>query len=270
MARIFWVEDQLHWIHKFRDVLVAADFDGGSNEVKVFNFAEAARQQIALTDTGEKPDVAVIDARMNGNDQAGFTVARALRQKWPALPIIFLSEHNGTEIERTALEQYEVTDFISKHQRNIEQVLTWRIKAVLRQAQVKDQGAATLPENILRSGELRLDLDTWEVYWRGVRLTNPDNPRRPLAPTPRKILRCLVERSPRPVTTFQMAEYLGMDPEKYAYATYRQHIKTLRKSFDHAEGGQGTFLSRCKAGLGIVASGEEGAYCWKPPPESSL
>ena len=91
MASIFWVEDQSHWIKKFSPVLEQEDFDGKPNQLVILNFAEAARQKIALTDKESPPDVALLDARMNGNDQAGFTVSNALRKKRPRLPIIYLS-----------------------------------------------------------------------------------------------------------------------------------------------------------------------------------
>lgn len=263
MARIFWVEDQSHWIEKFKKALENADIDGGKNELSIFKFSETARQQIALIDQNNGPEVAILDARMRGHDQAGFSVSQALHAKWPGLPIIFLSEHNGTDIERDALEEYGATDFISKHQRNVEDVLIWRIKAVLRQNALRGTDNATTPSDVITSGDLKLDLDTWEVYWKDVKLMNPDNPKRPLAPTPRKILRYLIEKSPRPVTTFQVAEYMNVDPDTYAYATYRQHIKTLRRAIDVADGGNGTFLQMCKDGYGIVACGEDGAYCWK-------
>lgn len=269
MARIFWVEDQSHWIEKFRTVLEQAELDGGANELLVFKFSEAARQKITLMSEEERPDIALLDAKMSGCDQAGFSVSRALEKKWPGLPIIFLSEHNGTDIERDALTEYNAIDFISKHQKNIDEVLVWRMKAVLRQASIRSHAPATSTGDVLVNGELQIDLGTWEVYWKGNKLMNPDNPKRPLAPTPRKILRYLVEHSPRPVTTFQIAEYLGIDPEKYAYATYRQHIKTLRRAFDAVETDKTTFTDQCKQGHGIVAFGEEGAYCWKGFPNKN-
>ena len=68
---------------------------------------------------------------------------------------------------------------------------------------------------------------------------NPHNPKRPLAPTPRKILRLLVECSPRPLSTEQIADLLDADLERFSYANYRQHIKTLRRAFAAAEGDSG-------------------------------
>jgi two-component system OmpR family response regulator len=263
MAKIFWVEDQSHWIDKFKRVLEGGDFDGRENRIDIFKFAEAAKQTIALRDKADAPDIAILDARMNGFDQAGFSVSAALQKKWPTLPIIFLSEYSGTELEKDALEQHHAKDFVSKHQHNVEEVLCWRIKAALRQAALQTDKHSTLPGNVLVDGALKMDLDTWDIYWHGVKLMNPDNPKRPLAPTPRKILRCLVERSPRPVSTGQIADYLDSDPDTYAAATYRQHIKTLRRAFDMAEGGSGNFLQRCKQGSGIVTFGSEGAYYWK-------
>jgi len=262
MAKIFWVEDQLHWIEKFQDVLKDADLDGVQNELEIYKYSESARQQISLTSQKDGPDIAILDAKMNGNDQAGFTVSTALLKKWPDLPIIFFSEHSGTEIEKDALSEHHVTDFIAKHQNNIEQVLCWRLKAALRQKAVNTGKASVQSGSILISGELKMDLDTWEVYWKGVKLMNPDNPKRPLAPTPRKILRCLVERSPRPVTTWQIAEFLDVDPDNYSYATYRQHIKTLRRAIDKADGGNEKFLDQCKSGMGIINCGDKGAYSW--------
>jgi DNA-binding response OmpR family regulator len=259
MAAIFWVEDQSHWIKKFSAVLEAEDFDGKPNSLAIYHFAEAARQKIALTDKESPPDVALLDARMNGNDRAGFTVSNALRKKWPQLPIIYLSEHAGTDIERAALEQFAAADFIAKHQNNVEQVLCWRIRAVLRQVSIDGDQSSTL--NVINSGELTIDLNSWNVYWKGQRLMNPSNARRPLAPTPRKLLRELVESSPRPLTAGQIAERIDSDVDKFSYASYRQHIKTLRRSFAVVDAGFGELCSR---GEGIVTFGDEGAYCWIP------
>jgi len=263
MARILWVEDQFHWIEKFTPVLEQTDFGSADdplpNTVTTFKLANAARQHISKTSDKDKPDVALLDAHMNGNDEAGFQISKSLHNKWPDLPIIFLSEHSGTDIEQTALEDVEAKDFIAKHQRNIEQVLCWRIKSVLRQAKKGDSGSPDL----LVSGDLKIDLATWEVFWSDKKLMNPANPKRPLAPMPRKILFHLVEASPRPISTLQMAEKLDADPEKFSYANYRQHIKTLRHSLDKAEGGKNKFLERCQNGEGIVTFGDAEAYCWK-------
>jgi DNA-binding response OmpR family regulator len=90
---------------------------------------------------------------------------------------------------------------------------------------------------------------------------NPSNARRPLAPTPRKLLRELVESSPRPLTAGQVAERLDSDADRFSYASYRQHIKTLRRAFAVVDEG---FAELCSSGKGIVTFGDEGAYCWVP------
>ncbi len=264
MAHIFWVEDQTHWVTRFRSVLQTTDFgDGtGSNTVDVFKFVEAACQ--AIQTMSQAPDLAILDANMGGNDNAGFKVSRTLHDKWPGLPIIYLSEHSGTGIEQQAFEQAIAQDFIAKHQTNIEKVLCWRIKAVLRQRKMQQQTPSS-EEQTLVSGPLTIDLTSWHVYWYGERLMNPNNAQRPLAPTPRKILKVLVERSPRAVNTDQMAEALSM--ESLSYASYRQHIKTLRHSLDNASLKQNkeSFLSLCKRDIGLVTFGDEHAYCWRNP-----
>ena len=265
MAQILWVEDQSHWINKLGPLLEQAELGDGEppNTLHVFRFAEAACQHIRLSQ--QAPDIALLDAHMNGNDSAGFMVSRALIKKWPELPILYLSEHSGTDVEERALELSETRDFIAKHQQNIESVLCWRIKAALRQAQLqKNTGGTAEPGELLRSGAVVMDLRTWEVYWHQQRLMNPKNTERPLPPAPRKILRRLLECSPRPLSTSQLAEQLDLD--EFTYASYRQHVKTLRHSFEHVARklGKNSFLERCKAGEGIVTFGDERAYCWKP------
>lgn len=259
MAKLFWVEDQFHWIDKFTTVLQGAEFDDAPTYLEIYKFPEAAKQRIALMTEADKPDLAILDAHMNGSDQAGFSVSRALHKKWPELPIIYLSEHSGTEIEEQVITQSDAQDFIAKHQRNIEAVLCWRIKAALK----KNQKEHHPESSVIRSGSLRLDMTSWEVFWKGVKLMNPHNPKRPLAPTPRKILRYLVERSPRPLNTEQIADLLEADLERFSYANYRQHIKTLRMAFDAAEAEVGKFSELCQQGRGIATFGDAHAYYWK-------
>lgn len=258
MAHILWVEDQSHWINKLNHTLETADLDGAGkpNTVEVYRFAEAACQHIFLAK--QAPDIALLDAHMNGNEEAGFNVSRALIKKWPHLPIIYLSEHSGTDIEQHAFERAETQDFIAKHQSNIESILCWRMKATLRQTKLRQSNLNDA--DLIVSGELTIDCQSWNLYWKNQRLMNPKNPKRPLAPTPRKILRILVEHSPRPITTLQMSDYLGLD--FFSYATYRQHIRTLRQSI--AENGDAEFIEHCRQGQGIVTFGDEGAYCWVP------
>lgn len=262
MARIFWVEDQFYWIDKFTEILEGGEFDARPNVLVVCKFTETAMQRIAQMDREQGPDIAILDANMNGQEQAGLSISGTLNRKWPGLPVIFLSEHNGTAIERDALTYECVRDFISKHQKNVEEVLCWRIKAVLRQSALQGDVSHAVSAKVIRSGELKIDLDSWEAYWCDVKLMNPDNVRRPLAPMPRKVLHCLVVRSPRPVTTDQVADFLGLD--SFSDASYRQHIKTLRRSLDAVEGGQGSFINKCRSGLGVVSQGEHNAYLWKP------
>ena len=269
MATIFWVEDQYHWIDRFKSVLENADFSVGEpvalpsdppNLIILHKFVESACQAINLMKS--QPDIAILDANMSGNDDAGLTVSRLISKKWPGVPVIFLSEHSGTGIEEKVFEKTTTQDFIAKHQTNIEKVLCWRIKALLRQQKIHTNQKNSTSTDNLCSGDLTIDLATWNVYWHGERLMNPINSQRPLAPTPRKILKFLVESSPRPISTMQMEEKLESD--RFNYASYRQHIKTLRHSFEQAakKTKQSSFLDACKQGKGIVTFGDEGAYCW--------
>ena len=262
MAKIFWLEDQFHWIDKFENLLISSDFGDGSqsNELEIHKFVESASKSIKQN--ASAPDIAILDANMNGVDEAGLSIAKKIASKWPETPIIYLSEHSGTDIEEAAFEESQAKDFIAKHQRNIEKVLCWRIKALMRDKQIRTSQDCSTHDRIV-SGNLTIDLTTWNVYWHGTRLMNPNNPQRPLAPTPRKILRYLVQAAPSAVSTESMAGKL--DSEKFNYPSYRQHIKTLRHSFEQAciENQSESFIETCKQGKGIVTFGDEGAYLWK-------
>ena len=306
MLKIFWVEDQFHWIDKFKSVLETTDLVSHThisaltqddeqkhgqaqtrtatknvtkqNQVSIYKFFESASQ--AIKQNKETPDIVILDANMNGDNDAGLFLSKLINGTWPSVPIIFLSEHSGTSTEEKVFEQSQTTDFIAKHQENIEKVLCWRIKALLRKSKVSKKSIAAsigkiTPEgtvnssisndnNYIRSSNLVIDLVSWTVYWHGEKLMNPSNSERPLAPTPRKILRYLVEASPRAITTGQMESKLGLD--RFNYASYRQHIKTLRHSFEKACQRQKkpSFIEQNQSGHGIVTFGDEGAYCWKP------
>lgn len=259
MATILWVEDQRHWLDRFSACLTDSVFDQHPNRLLILDRLEAVRDFVR--DARQQPDVALLDARLHGNDQAGFTVSQALLARWPELPVIYLSEHSGTQVEAQAFSLNSTQDFIAKHQRNVEQVLCWRIRALLRQQAMRaprHQG----PDR-LDSGPLSIDLVTWEIYWQGTKLMNPRNPRRPLPPTPRKILKQLVQCAPRPQTALQIAQALELDEERFSNAGYRQHIKTLREAIDQAC--PQDFIQLCKAGRGLVTFGDAGAYCWVNP-----
>ncbi|PHS14800.1 MAG: histidine kinase [Kangiella sp.] len=288
MIKLFWVEDQFHWIDRFQSILEKADFsiDSAStednsatsvndNEVDIYRFEESARHEINQSikqNDYQIPDIVILDANMNGDNDAGLSLSKLINRVWPQVPIIFLSEHSGTSTEEKVFANSQTRDFIAKHQENIEKVLCWRIKALLR-ATLISQSTGLNDKNSLdndkqiKQGELLIDLITWNVYWYGEKLMNPKNQQRPLAPTPRKILRYLVDASPHPVNTSQMEEKLNL--ECFNYASYRQHIKTLRSSFQNASinnnssKNQLSFSEICAKGEGIVTFGDDGAYCWK-------
>ena len=60
---------------------------------------------------------------------------------------------------------------------------------------VQTSGAARAASRLLELGELTIDLNTWNVYWKGRRLMNPSNARRPLAPTRRIAFLTMIGRS---------------------------------------------------------------------------
>src|SRR5690625_5009460 len=160
MAGILCVEYQARRVARFTPVLERTPLRRKPTELLVFGFSEAACQHSRLSQAG--PDLALLDADMHGNDQAGSSVSRALQRKWPDLPSLYLSEHSGTSVEQQAFETTGAVDFIAKHQRNIESVLCWRIGAALRQRALSQPGIQTAGD-VLQSGDLSLDRVTWDV-----------------------------------------------------------------------------------------------------------
>ena len=258
MATIVWVEDQKHWVDRFGPSLQDSNFDGNQNRLVLLDSPDAVAGY--LRDAREEPDLALLDARMRGDDQAGFKVARHLHQRWPMLPVIYFSEHSGTRVEAQAFELQSTGDFIAKHQRNAEQVLCWRIKALLRQRLLRTARAHT---DCLNSGPLTIDLLSWEIYWRDTRLQNPKNPKRPLPPTPRRVLHHLVLHAPRPQNAAQVAHALDLDEQRFTNAAYRQHIRTLRDALQLASDGE--FSTLAELGQGLVTCSDSGAYHWVAP-----
>lgn len=121
-------------------------------EVRAFGSADAARQALLA----RRPDLVLPD--WNLPDGGGDALCRWLRQRWPGLPVIFLTVRDDARDIVAGLEaggdDYLIKPFLLE-------VLAGRIRAVLRR---------TLGEagSLLRCDEIRLDTEQAAV-WQGER-----------------------------------------------------------------------------------------------------
>jgi two-component system response regulator MprA len=147
-----------------RHVLIAEDDRGVRQSLertlRVEGFAVTATrtglEALAACDT-DLPDVVVLDIMMPEMD--GLTACRALRAKFPALPILMLTARHELG-DRVAGLDAGADDYLVKPYAGVE--LLARLRALLRRSSVS--GASEL----LRFGDLRLDAAA-RLAWRGDR-----------------------------------------------------------------------------------------------------
>ncbi len=168
------------------------------------------RFQLAL------PDVAVLDIKMPRMD--GLELCRRLRGRSDALPIIFLSSRDE-EFDRVLGLELGADDYLCKPFSMRE--LIARVKVMFRRLGATREAATASPEEVLRHGELELDLRRYTVTWAGSPV--------PLTVTEFLILRALV-RHPGHVKTRQQLLDEGYPHDAFvADRTVDSHIKRLRR-----------------------------------------
>ncbi|MEW6364427.1 MAG: response regulator transcription factor [Acidobacteriota bacterium] len=164
------------------------------------------------------PDVVVLDILLPGMD--GLELCRALRQISEQLPIIFLTSRDD-EIDRVVGLELGADDYLCKPFSMRE--LVARIRVLLRRAALLRTSAPSPDEKILRVGDLRLDLDRYQAFWKQTPVA--------LTVTEFMMLRALAQR-PGVVKTRQHLMTEGYPDDTYvSERTIDSHMKRLRKKF---------------------------------------
>ncbi len=176
-----------------------------------FNVAVAYDGQQALNAfRHEKPNLVLLDLNLPGLD--GLDVARSLRKE-SSVPIIMLT----ARVEETdcliglelAADDYIVKPFSPRE-------VVARVRAVLRRVE-----GETAPTEILRAGEITLDLSKHNVTLRGESVD--------LTPTEFDLLTALLQNPGRAFTRLQLLDRVqGESYEGYG-RTIDAHIKNLRQ-----------------------------------------
>ncbi len=161
----------------------------------------------------EKPDLIVLDLMLPGMD--GLDVCRALRRE-SDVPIIMLTARAEETDQLIGLE-LGADDYITKP--FSPRALVARVRALLRRAK-----GDLLGEEILRSGDLELDLKRMEVKLSGeiVRLTRSEY----------LVLEALVKHEGQPLSREQLLERLHGVVFEGVDRSVDSHIKNLRKKIE--------------------------------------
>jgi two-component system, OmpR family, response regulator ChvI len=167
------------------------------------------------------PDVAILDIIMPRLD--GLELCRRLRARSEHLPILILSSKDE-ELDRVLGLELGADDYLCKPFALRE--LLARVKALLRRSRLRQQPEGGEEEQILESGNLRLDLGRFDARWHGQSL--------PLTLTEFNLLESLVRRPGLVKSRAQLLRDAYPHDVHVAERTIDTHIKRLRKKLTDA------------------------------------
>jgi DNA-binding response OmpR family regulator len=204
MATILVVDDEPQILRLVRDHLEHAGF----------SVLEATDGPSALrAAAGGRPDLVVLDLGLPGLD--GLDVTRTLRRENP-VPIIMLTARSDESDKLVGLE-LGADDYVTKPFSPKE--LVARIRAVLRRAD-----AAMTPTDVVRAGDVELDLPRMEVRVSGQRIN--------LTPTEFQLLAAMARQPGRVFSRAQLLDSLhGVAFESYERAI-DAHVKNIRRKLE--------------------------------------
>ncbi len=176
----------------------------------------AGREEAEQAFRKRLPELAIIDISLGEEVEGGFELCRVLRGLSPAVPIIFLTARDS-DFDVVSGLRLGADDYITKDI-SIHQILA-RVAALFRRVDTLQKGATNT--NLLRTGDLSIDLNCMHVEWKGVNV--------PLTLTEFWILNSLA-RFPGHVKS---REQLMQDANTIVdEGTVTSHVKRLRRKFE--------------------------------------
>lgn len=199
--KILVVDDEKKFVNVLRAYLEQAGFvvvsaSDGKNALAAFR--------------GEKPNLVLLD--LNLPEMDGLDVARTMRKE-SSVPIIMLTAR-VEETDRLIGLELGADDYITKPFSPREVVA--RVRAVLRRVE-----GTTVPVEILRSGEIELDLIRHTVRVEGEEIE--------LTPTEFDLLAALMNNPGRAFTRMQLLDLVQGEAFEGYERTIDAHIKNLRQ-----------------------------------------
>jgi two-component system response regulator ChvI len=194
---------------------------------EVRTFADGAEAWAAFAPGGQPdpthlPDLAVLDILMPRMD--GLELCRRLRAASETLPIVFLTSKDE-ELDRVLGLELGADDYLCKPFSMRE--LTARVKVLFRRLALLEAAGGGETEELVRIGDLELDLDRYQARWKGRALG--------LTVTVFLILRALARR-PGHVKTREQLIQEGYPHDTYVSdRTIDSHVKRMRKKLEAAD-----------------------------------
>ena len=114
----------------------------------------------------ELPDMAILDVMLGDEPEGGFELCRQLRNRSAILPIIFLSARDS-DLDRVSGLRLGAWDYLSKSHTTLD-YLPARISTLFKLGATLRSGTppTQTPEEIYRIGELQIDQERKQVFWR--------------------------------------------------------------------------------------------------------
>jgi len=167
------------------------------------------------------PDLAILDVVMPRLD--GLELCRRLRARSEHLPILILSSKDE-ELDRVLGLELGADDYLCKPFALRE--LIARVKALLRRARLRQEPEGGDEEQILESGELRLDQRRFEARWRDRTL--------PLTLTEFNLLEAMARRPGVVKSRAQLLAEAYPNDVHVEERTIDTHVKRLRRKLSDA------------------------------------
>ena len=204
MPTILIIEDEPELVKVLRSYLEQAGF----------TVLSALRGDTGLSTWEQKhPDLVILDLNLPGMD--GLDVARAIRRKADT-PILMLTARVEETDQLIGLE-LGADDYIPKP--FSPRVVVARVRALLRRA-----GGSSASANLLRAGDLEIDLDAHRLTRAGELID--------LTPTEFSLLAALVSYPGRVFSRLQLLEASQGDAYEGYERTVDAHIKNLRAKLE--------------------------------------
>ncbi|WP_163335967.1 response regulator [Desulfopila sp. IMCC35008] len=123
----------------------------------------ANRPEAAIAFTQKLPDMAILDIMLLDEKEGGFELCRQLRQLSPTIPIIFLTARDS-DLDRVSGLRLGAWDYLTKNTTTLD-FLPVRISSLFKMVESL-QGTPNMQEQVLSSGELSINEERKQVFWK--------------------------------------------------------------------------------------------------------
>ncbi|TVR91401.1 MAG: proteobacterial dedicated sortase system response regulator [Wenzhouxiangellaceae bacterium] len=201
------VEDEDPIRENYRDAL-------GRYGFRTLGFPSRQAAETAFAD--QLPDLVIIDIGLGDEPEGGFQLCRNLRQRAPALPIIFLTARDS-DLDAVSGLRLGADDYLTKDI-STSQLLA-RVLALFRRLDALSE--ASVNPDLIEQGRLRLDPDALNAHWSEQRVA--------LTVTEFWMVHCLARHPGHVKSRDQLMDAASLVVDD---STITSHIKRIRRKFE--------------------------------------